>query len=191
MRHRADIRVPGLAMVYEIDQFWRCDSGGQIDMTRSIGENRVRRAERDREPVPSPTSWSRTPFPLRRLARADSMQRRNAGSCSSRRGPTLSSLSGDEDIPSSRCLKWRQLEWAVAHSCALRSDRPDAAKDAECELSCLTSPCLSDRRMADIMTLQSEISAWATRTYAKQRDVDWQFTIEKARVKLKRFDPKV
>jgi hypothetical protein len=45
--------------------------------------------------------------------------------------------------------------------------------------------------MADIMTLQSEISAWATRTNAKQRAVDWQFTIEKARVKLKRLYPKV
>jgi len=62
---------------------------------------------------------------------------------------------------------------------------------AECELSCLTSQCLSDRRMADIMTLQSEISAGATGTNAKQRAVDWQFTIEKARVKLNRLYPKV
>jgi hypothetical protein len=51
--------------------------------------------------------------------------------------------------------------------------------------------CLCDRRMADIMTLQSEISAWATRTNAKQRAVDWQFTIENARVKLKRLYPKI
>jgi len=62
---------------------------------------------------------------------------------------------------------------------------------AECELSCLTSQCLSDRRIADIMFLQSEITAWANRTNAKQRAVDWQFTIEKARVKLKRLHPKV
>ena len=62
---------------------------------------------------------------------------------------------------------------------------------AECELSCLTSQCLSDRRIADIMTLQSEVSAWATRTNAKQRAVDWQFTIEKTRDKLKRLYPKV
>jgi hypothetical protein len=39
--------------------------------------------------------------------------------------------------------------------------------------------------------LQSEISAWATRTNAKQRAVDWQFTIEKTRVKLKRLYPNV
>jgi hypothetical protein len=61
---------------------------------------------------------------------------------------------------------------------------------AECELSCLTSQCLSDRHIGDIMTLQSEIAAWADRTNAKQRAVDWQFTIEKARRKPKRLHPK-
>ena len=62
---------------------------------------------------------------------------------------------------------------------------------AECELSCLTSQCLSDRRVGDIVTLQSEIAAWAARTNIKQRAVDWQFTIEKARIKLKRLYPKI
>jgi hypothetical protein len=41
------------------------------------------------------------------------------------------------------------------------------------------------------VTLQSEIAAWADRTNAKQRAVDWQFTIEKARIKLKRLYPKI
>ncbi|MBX3439336.1 MAG: IS630 family transposase [Planctomycetaceae bacterium] len=50
---------------------------------------------------------------------------------------------------------------------------------AECELGCLTSQCLSGRRIDDIATLQSEIAAWADRTNSKQRTVDWQFTIEK------------
>jgi hypothetical protein len=49
----------------------------------------------------------------------------------------------------------------------------------------------TDRRIADIMTLQSEITAWAARTNAKQRAVDWQFTIEIARVRLKRLYPKI
>ena len=62
---------------------------------------------------------------------------------------------------------------------------------AECELSCLTSQCLSDRRIADITTLQSEIAAWAGRTNVKQRAVDWQFTIDKARIKFKRLYPKI
>lgn len=62
---------------------------------------------------------------------------------------------------------------------------------AECELSCLTSQCLSDRRIAALLTLQAEIAAWAARTNARQRAVDWQFTIEKARIKLKRLYPKI
>ena len=50
---------------------------------------------------------------------------------------------------------------------------------------------LADRRIADITILQAEIAAWAARTNAKQRAVDWQFTIEKARIKLKRLYPKI
>lgn len=61
---------------------------------------------------------------------------------------------------------------------------------AECELSCLTRQCLRDRRIAELATLQAEIAAWAARTNAKQRAIDWQFTIEKARTKLKRLYPK-
>ena len=62
---------------------------------------------------------------------------------------------------------------------------------AECELSCLTRQCLSDRRVAALATLQAEVTAWASRTNAKQRAIDWQFTIDKARIKLKRLYPKI
>ena len=62
---------------------------------------------------------------------------------------------------------------------------------AECELSCLTSQCLSDRRIGELTELQIEIAAWADKTNAKQRGVDWQFRIENARVKLKRLYPKI
>jgi hypothetical protein len=51
---------------------------------------------------------------------------------------------------------------------------------AECELSCMTSQCLKDRRIGDLDTLQTEIAAWSTRVNEKQRAVDWQFTIDKA-----------
>ena len=61
---------------------------------------------------------------------------------------------------------------------------------AECELSCMTSQCLNDRRIGDLETLQTEIAAWSTRINKKQRAVDWQFTIDKARGKLKRLYPK-
>jgi len=62
---------------------------------------------------------------------------------------------------------------------------------AECELSCMTSQCMKDRRIGDIETLQSEIAAWSARVNKKQRAVDWQFTIDKARTKLKRLYPKI
>jgi hypothetical protein len=62
---------------------------------------------------------------------------------------------------------------------------------AECELSSLTSQCLSDRRIAELTRLQAEIAAWSDKTNAKQRGVDWQFRIENARVKLKRLYPKI
>jgi hypothetical protein len=62
---------------------------------------------------------------------------------------------------------------------------------AECELSCLTSQCLSDRRIGELTELQTEIAAWSEKTNAKQRGVDWQFRIENARIKLKRLYPKI
>jgi hypothetical protein len=61
---------------------------------------------------------------------------------------------------------------------------------AECELRCLTSQCLSDRRIGERTELQTEIAVWSDKTNAKQRGVDWQFRIENARVKLKRLNPK-
>jgi hypothetical protein len=57
---------------------------------------------------------------------------------------------------------------------------------AECELSCLTSQCLADRRIGDLATLLAEIAAWSCRVNEKQRAVDWQFTIDKARYALTR-----
>ena len=62
---------------------------------------------------------------------------------------------------------------------------------AECELSCMTSQCLRGRRMGELKVLQSEIAAWAEKTTAKQRRVDWQFKIDDARQKLTRLYPKI
>jgi len=62
---------------------------------------------------------------------------------------------------------------------------------AECELSCLTSQCLSDRCIGELVELQGEIGIWSAKTNARQRGVDWQFRIENARVKLKRLYPKI
>ena len=62
---------------------------------------------------------------------------------------------------------------------------------AECELSCLTSQCLSDHRIGALPVLQTEIAAWSDKTNSTQRGVDGQFRIENARVKLKRLYPKI
>jgi hypothetical protein len=62
---------------------------------------------------------------------------------------------------------------------------------AECELSCLTSQCLTGRRIGELPLLQSEIGTWSEKTNAKQRGVDWQFKIDDARHKLKRLYPQI
>lgn len=62
---------------------------------------------------------------------------------------------------------------------------------AECELSCLTSQCLADRRIGELELLQSEIGTWSAKTNTKQRGVDWQFQVDDARTKLKKLYPKI
>jgi hypothetical protein len=60
---------------------------------------------------------------------------------------------------------------------------------AENELSSMTRQCISGRRIENIEMLRGETSAWADFGNEKQRGVDWQFTVEKARVKLKSLYP--
>lgn len=62
---------------------------------------------------------------------------------------------------------------------------------AECELSCMTSQCIADRRIGELEILQSEIKAWSDKTNTKQRGIDWHFTVENARTKLKTLYPKI
>ncbi len=62
---------------------------------------------------------------------------------------------------------------------------------AENELSSMTRQCLSGRRIPDIETLRKETAAWALSSNERQRGVDWQFTIEDARHKLKSLSPKI
>ena len=60
---------------------------------------------------------------------------------------------------------------------------------AECELSVLCRQCLGSRRIPDFKSLQKEISPWAADRNAKQKGIDWQFTTEDARIKLKKLYP--
>jgi hypothetical protein len=62
---------------------------------------------------------------------------------------------------------------------------------AENELSSMTRQCLSGRRIPDIDMLRDETDAWAQSSNNKQRGVDWQFTIENARHKLKSLYPNI
>lgn len=62
---------------------------------------------------------------------------------------------------------------------------------AENELSSMTRQCLGGRRIGSIKQLCVETSAWAKFGNEKQRGVDWQFTVEKARGKLKSLYPKL
>ena len=61
---------------------------------------------------------------------------------------------------------------------------------SENELSSLTRQCLADRRFATVQLLGKETSAWSDLSNSKQRTVDWQFTIDDARHKLKDLYPK-
>jgi DDE superfamily endonuclease len=59
---------------------------------------------------------------------------------------------------------------------------------AEIELSVLSRQCL-DRRIPDQETLKTEIAAWEKRRNENANKVDWHFTTEDARIKLKHLYP--
>ena len=62
---------------------------------------------------------------------------------------------------------------------------------AENELSALTRQCLRGRRIGDLETLHSEVSAWSGDVNGTQRGVDWQMKVNDARCKLKSVYPKI
>ncbi len=55
----------------------------------------------------------------------------------------------------------------------------------------MTRQCLKNRRIGDIDELRKQTEAWATCVNIKQRGVDWQFTIDDARRKLKSLYPQI
>jgi transposase len=61
---------------------------------------------------------------------------------------------------------------------------------AECEFSVLSVQCL-DRRIGDIETFRREVLAWQDARNALGCGMDWQFTTEDARIKLKRLYPQI
>ena len=60
---------------------------------------------------------------------------------------------------------------------------------AEIEFSAMQSQCLN-RRIPDFASMRYEIGAWETERNNRGAPVNWQFTNEKARIKLTRLYPK-
>ena len=61
---------------------------------------------------------------------------------------------------------------------------------AEIELNVLMGQCLN-RRIDDIQKMQKEVLAWQTHRNNKEATINWQFTNEDARIKLKRLYPTI
>jgi transposase len=61
---------------------------------------------------------------------------------------------------------------------------------AEIELSHLSGQCLN-RRLKDIVEVKQEVAAWLEGRNRDAHVVDWRFTVEDARIKLKKLYPKI
>lgn len=61
---------------------------------------------------------------------------------------------------------------------------------AECELSILSKQCL-DRRIPDAASLRREVEAWTSHRNNTAAPLDWRFTIEDARIKMRRLYPSI
>ena len=101
--------------------------------------------------------------------------------CDNLNGHKLSSLNkvfGDEEA--NRLRKRLEIVRTPVHGSWLNI--------AEIELSVLTRQCLC-RRIPDRETLRRETQAWQKRRNAEQKQVDWQWTTDDARVRLKHLYP--
>ena len=62
---------------------------------------------------------------------------------------------------------------------------------AEIELAALTKQCLGKRRIDNLEDLNNELQKWHTDRNTRQKGVNWQFTTDDARIKLKYLYPLV
>lgn len=85
-----------------------------------------------------------------------------------------------EPIEAKRILDKLEIHYTPKHGSWLNI--------AEIELSHLSRQCL-DRRMADQKIITNEALAWCRERNNKKVTVDWQFTTEDARIKLKKLYP--
>ena len=61
---------------------------------------------------------------------------------------------------------------------------------AEIEVSVLQRQCLN-RRLGDRLTMEREVAAWVAARNTAVTMIDWRFTTEDARSKLKRLYPAI
>ena len=94
---------------------------------------------------------------------------------------TLGSLYETFDAPTARALSERlEIHYTPKHGSWLNM--------AETELSVLCRQCLN-RRIEDQSTVSSEITGWETSRNKVLSTINWQFTTDDARIKLKRLYP--
>lgn len=60
---------------------------------------------------------------------------------------------------------------------------------AEIELSALGRQCIANNRIPDLPTLRSLLAPWASSRNTAQKGVDWHFSTNEARIKLKHLYP--
>ena len=60
---------------------------------------------------------------------------------------------------------------------------------AEIELSALGRQCIANNGIPNLPTLRSLLAPWASSRNTEQKGVDWHFTTNEARIKLKHFYP--
>ena len=61
---------------------------------------------------------------------------------------------------------------------------------AEIELHTLNTQCLN-RRIASAEKVKDEVAQWQQHINDKENKINWQFTTENARIKLKRLYPSI
>jgi hypothetical protein len=59
---------------------------------------------------------------------------------------------------------------------------------AEIELHILNSQCLN-RHIGDLKTIMDEVEAWQKSKNSQDKKINWQFTTQDSRIKLKRLYP--
>lgn len=91
---------------------------------------------------------------------------------------------------------YETFEPAEAHRLARKLDLHYTPKHgswlnmAEIEFSALSRQCLN-RRLADADTLQRHVAAWAAERNSHGTSIEWRFTTDDARIKLKRLYPTI